>query len=312
MKTKCLFITSCFVLLTLSIQLSSCGSKSVMLEKAMNNEISANTDQPSTTSMEVTEQKSSEEKDKNGTVVAKGTSTKNQEVVQDKIPQKIVRTADLSFKVERYDVARTKILEIIRNHQASVSSENQTGDTYRTTNIMVIRVGSVQFDGLIEDLLKQAIFVDYKKINADDVTEEFVDVSARLKSKQDALLQYELILKKANTINDILDVQQYIRNLQEEIESMQGRLKYLNNKVELSTVNVTFYEQSNNLPVQNESFGWKLREALAWGWHGFLQFIVVLVYLWPLWLIVGISLLVIIRLVKRARKKRLVKNQPKP
>lgn len=233
------------------------------------------------------------------------------QAVKENIPQKIVKTADLSFKVEKYDVARQNILGIIKNHKGYVSSENQTGDEYRTTNVMIIRVGSDHFDALIDNLLKQAIFVDYKKINSDDVTEEFVDVSARLKSKQDALVQYQLILKKANTINDILNVQQYIRTLQEEIESMEGRLKYLNNKVELSTVNVTFYQQSQMLPVQNSGFGWKIKEALAWGWHGFLQFIIGFMYLWPLWFIMLVSLFVIMYFVKRGRRKRMLRNQLK-
>jgi len=239
----------------------------------------------------------------------KGITQNTPTIATEKIPQKIIKTADLSFKVEKYNAARIKILGIIKKHNGNLSSENQTGDEYRTTNVMVIRVGSGDFDALVDDLLKEAIFVDYKKINAEDVTEEFVDITARLKSKKDAMIQYETILKKANTINDILEVQQYIRTLQEEIESLEGRLKYLSNKVELSTINATFYEQGNIIPVQSESFGYKIKEALSWGWHGLGTFFLVLIYLWPLWMGCLITFFIVRHFVKKARKKRLTMQQ---
>ncbi|MDD4215536.1 MAG: DUF4349 domain-containing protein, partial [Bacteroidales bacterium] len=223
---------------------------------------------------------------------------------QEKIPQKIIKTADISFQVEKYITARAKILEIIKKHGGYVSSENQTSDEYRTSNIMIIRVTSSVFDALVDELLKEAVFIDYKKIEAQDVTEEFVDINARLKSKKDAMQQYEAILKKAYTINDILEVQQYIRTLQEEIESLEGRLKYLNNKVELSTINATFYEQGKIIPAQKNSFGYKLKEALSWGWQGLLVFFIGIIYLWPLWIILGISLFLLFYFLKKARKKR--------
>ena len=316
MKTKIFLCVSFVALMLLGVQWSGCGSKKAkelnevgkesaerMMEQTLAT-ASESKDEAAPADKSGYNAKAKEEGKKSG-------EQKNAQVDVEKIPQKIVKTADISFKVEKYDVARTNILGIIQKHQGYVSAENQTGDVYRTTNVMVVRVGAAQFDGLIDELLRQAVFVDYKKINADDVTEEFVDVTARLKSKKDALVQYELILKKANSIDEILDVQQYIRTLQEEIESMEGRLKYLNNKVDLSTVNMTFYEQSDMLPVQTESFGWKMKEALAWGWHGFLEFLVGMVYLWPLWLMMGITLYIIIRIVKRGRKRRKLRNQAK-
>ncbi len=231
------------------------------------------------------------------------------EVEPEKIPQKIIKTADISYKVDKYNTARQNILETIKRHNGYVSSENQSGDEYRTTNTLVIRVGSADFDVLVDELLKIAVFVDYKKISAEDVTEEYVDVTARLKSKKDAMLQYETILKKANTINDILNVQQYIRTLQEEIESLEGRLKYLNSKVELSTINLTFYEQGNIIPSQSESFGYKFKKTLSWGWHGFVAFFLAVIYLWPLWVVGLITFFVIRYFIRKARKKRAAKQQ---
>ncbi len=312
MKTKIFFLVLIFLCITTAMQLSGCGSKTedrkMEITEAMNLET-----QPSTTTVSEESQKTTTKDEGNRNLSAYAADKKGgmdtPPVDNDQIPQKMIKTADLSFKVEKYDASRTKILSIIKQHHAYVSSENQTGDEYRTSNVMVIRVGSADFDVLIDDLLKEAVFVDYKKINAEDVTEEFVDISARLKSKKDALAQYELILKRANTIVDILEVQQYIRTLQEEIESIEGRLKFLNNKVELSTINLTFYEQGKILPGQKESFGFKVRQAISYGWQGLVTFFIALIYLWPLWVIVIITLYLIRYFVKKARRKRAKKQQ---
>lgn len=225
------------------------------------------------------------------------------------IPQKIIKSAEISFKVEKYDNSRGKILEIVKKYQGIVGSENQTGDASRTTNVMQIRVANEKFDALIDELLKEAVFVDFKKIDASDVTEEFIDVNARLKSKKDAMIQYQLILKRANSVDEILDVQQYVRTLQEEIESLEGRLQYLNNKVDLSTITLTFYEEGKILPAQKEGFGYKVREALSYGWQGLVTFFIVLIYLWPLWLVAAVTFFVIRYFVKKARRKRAMKKQ---
>ena len=312
MKNKSLILVSFLFIMLAALQLSSCGSKSSK-EKMEFYDI-ATSRVATQTSVAEEKQKSTETKDeqamaKNSAVADKKGVSNTPQADNDKIQQKIIKSADLSFKVEKYDAARTAILSIIKQHNAYVSSENQTGDEYRTSNVMVVRVNSSDFDALIDALLKEAVFVDYKKINSDDVTEEYVDVSSRLKSKKEALEQYELILKKAKSIDEILEVTQYIRTLQEEIESIEGRLKYLNNKVELSTINLTFYEQGKIMPMQSESFGFKVRQAISYGWQGLVTFFIGMIYLWPIWLIVIITLYLIRYFVKKSRKKRAKKQQ---
>ncbi len=312
MKNKSLIFVSILLILIAAAQLSSCHNKSKDNKLGLTNQVSYESTPQSSASEET--QKTTDSKDaaaegKNAGIADKKGTQNSPQAENEKIPQKIIKSADISFKVEKYDASRAKILAIIKQHNAYVSSENQTGDEYKTSNMMVIRVGASDFDVLVDVLLKEAVFVDYKKINSDDVTEEFVDISARLKSKREALEQYELILKKAKSIEEILDVQQYIRTLQEEIESIEGRLKYLNNKVDLSTINLTFYEQGQILPMQKESFGYKVREAISYGWQGLVSFFIGMIYLWPFWLIVIISLYIIRYFVKKAKRKRAKKLQ---
>jgi hypothetical protein len=129
------------------------------------------------------------------------------------------------------------------------------------------------------------------------------------KGKGNSFLQS---MKKARTINEILEVQQYLRTIREEIESYEGRLKYLSDKVTYSTVNLTFYEKSNVVQIEpGRSFGSRFVEALDWGWKGLVSFFLGLIYIWPLLLITIAGLWLMIRLIKRAKKRKLQRIENK-
>ena len=66
-----------------------------------------------------------------------------------------------------------------------------------------------------------------KNISAKDVTEEYVDLKIRVGNKLAVLAQYKVILQKAISIEEILEVNEKIRRLEEEIESKKGRIRFL-------------------------------------------------------------------------------------
>lgn len=310
MKTRKMLSTALLIpaLLILNFGMYSCAGGPSAEEKIARDQMTAGTSDETAPA-----EKSTGEEGYNAAPVTTEQQNKDKDasppVANDKVPAMIIKTADISMQVEKYDGARSKILEIIKKHNAYVGSENQTNDRYNISNVMVIRVKAENFDALVDELLKEAIYVDSKKINAEDVTAEFVDVNARLRSKKEAEAQYLEIMKKARTVNEILEVQQYLRTIREEIESYEGRLKYLNDKVSYSTVNLTFYEKSNVVQIEpGRSFGSRFVEALDWGWKGLVSFFLGLIYIWPLLLITIIGLWLMVRLIKRAKKKRLLKQ----
>lgn len=306
MKTKTLWILCMLLTGFIFLQLSSCGSAEKKEQAPVTEQKTKTADKDyilQNTNEEYAPEASLTDENKapaaNQTPVPKETEN---------IPQKIIKTADVSYQVADYEASRLKILNIVSVNKGWVTSENQTGNDYQITNDMIIRVGSDNFDKLLEELLKEAQYVDFKKINAEDVTEEFVDITARLKTKKEVMAQYQTILKQARTIHEILEVQQYIRTLQEEIESLEGRIKYLNNRASYSTVNLTFYEKNENMPVQTKTFGSRTKEALAWGWHGIVAFFIAIIYLWPFWIVLGIGLYLMVYFIRRARRKKTKKQ----
>lgn len=312
---NCLIVLALFFL---SANISGCGSKMKENPFKMDESTSKTTSidemnvapPPSTTVSEFNKKSEapgviSDNKDMNETTVSP-TSDKiedNKEIVE-KVPSKIIKTANIKYQVKKYEDSRKKILSLVQQTGAYVQSENQTSSDKSIDNTIVIRIKSDGFDNLVEKLLEESIYTDSKSIVADDVTEQFVDIQSRVKSKKEVELQYLILLKKANTINEILQVQQYIRTIREEIDSYEGRLKYMSDRAAYSTINLTFYEKIpfTIAPSPENSFLYRIGNAFSGGWKAVLMLCVGIIALWPLWVLGGITLIVILRLVKRKKK----------
>jgi hypothetical protein len=199
---------------------------------------------------------------------------------------KIIKTASLRFQVKDYQKSHELILSIVKQYDGYLASENQQNGTDRITNTIVIRVPAANLDLLIDSLQGQAAYLDYKSIDARDVTEEFVDTEARLKAKREVEQRYLAVLKQAGSVEDILAVESRLGQIREEIEATEGRLRYLNDQVDYSTITIEIYQPLHRLPRAESGFLGRLGKALVNGWNGLLGFIVFLTNIWPLIVVV--------------------------
>lgn len=219
------------------------------------------------------------------------------------IPEKIIKTASVGIEIEDYKTKIITIREIVKANNAYISTEDEKNYSNSIYNNIIVRVKSEDFEKLIDLLTNEALKVTYKNINSQDVTEEFVDIAARLKTKREVEKLYTEILKQAKTIREILDIEEELRQIREEIEAKEGRLKYLNSQVDLSTINLSITQHFITDRYEPGFFG-KIGKALSNGWDGLLIFVIGLMYLWPLWLILGIGLYIMLRIIKRNRKRK--------
>lgn len=200
------------------------------------------------------------------------------------VERKLIRTADLSFEVE--DVLETKksVSEICNALKAFSSSESQSNLDDRIQFFQTIRVPADSFDELITQLEKLAVRIENKSINTQDITEEFIDVEARLATKKSLEERYREILKQAKTVADIVAIESQIATVRAEIESMQGRMNYLKNQIAFSTLQVNYYQRVG------VDFGFfsKAASAIGKGWDNFLAFIIVVINLWPFVMLIGV------------------------
>ncbi len=206
--------------------------------------------------------------------------------------RKLIRTAELRFMVDDLMRSSRNIESATIQNAGFISSVNQTNSSYTVNNTIVVRVPIDSLDKFLNEIASEAIYTDYKRVNSRDVTEEYIDISSRLETKREVRDRYIAILRSnAETVEDILEVEEKIGRIQEEIEAIEGRLKYLNDQTELSTVTVTIYQKVAYVqqPDRNEKpFGAKLKEGLRDGLD-LLSFLVVgLVTIWPLVVLIGL------------------------
>ncbi len=217
------------------------------------------------------------------------------------IEKKIIKTATISIEVEDFKKARPALETLLKKYDAYIADESEQKYDYQVTDDLVIRVKAKNFDSLLNDVSGLAVHVNSKHVKQADVTEEFIDITTRLKNKKQVEQQYLEILKKARTISEILQVNEHIRVIREEIEAKEGRLKYLNSQVSLSTIYLNMVQtiESEDYP----GFGYKFVQAIEGGWDGILIFILGLVYLWPFIIIILLTIWFIVRYQKKRKQK---------
>ena len=201
---------------------------------------------------------------------------------------KLIKNGYLTIEVENYKESRKKIKDLVIKNGGYLGNESETNETYRISNELTIRIPASAFDQMMEGLMAEGIKTDSKRIEVQDVGEEYADLTARIEAKKAVEKRYLEILNKANKISDILEVEEKLRVIREETEAAQGRVKYLESQVSMSTINLSLYKtlDTHYTPPSGPGFFARIWKGLVEGWESVLSFIVGVSYLWPLWLVV--------------------------
>ncbi|MDC8005115.1 DUF4349 domain-containing protein [Aureisphaera galaxeae] len=216
--------------------------------------------------------------------------------------QKIIKTAQLEFETKDLEATQGKIQDLVRQHEGLVQNDNSGKSYNKLYQNVTVRVPSENFDAFVDGVSEGVEYFDRRDISQKDVSEEFVDLKARLKAKKELENRYLELLKKAKNVEEMLEIERELSNIREEIEAKQGRLEYLKNRVSLSTVTIHFYKVTAKTGV-TVSYGQKMVNALKGGWDGISVFFLGILYLWPLFLIFGILFFILRRYLKRRKAK---------
>jgi hypothetical protein len=184
--------------------------------------------------------------------------------------RKVLRNGDLTLEVASPEDAERKITSIADALGGFVvtseSKQHDTGDPakqYLEVNL-VIRVPAAQFETAFNQILGLASRVIQKKQTGQDVTEEFIDLEARIKTQKALELQFLEIMKQATKVPDALEVQRQIAEVRTEIEKLEGRKRFLENRASLSTITVSLQSPAA-IAVNTSGFRRSVREAVGDG-----------------------------------------------
>ncbi len=202
----------------------------------------------------------------------------------------IVKSASISVEVANVSEAEAAIRQLAARLDGFVVSTETygTGDEMRST--IVFRVPAARFEealGGVELLARKMLS---RSISGEDVTEEYVDLEARLRNLEATRNRLLDMLQRAEKVEDALSVNQALSDVQEQIEQIKGRMQYLQRSAAMSTITA----ELNPVPPPPtiiEEDGWQpinvareaLRGLLEFG-QGLVNLLIVLVIWTPVWL----------------------------
>lgn len=227
------------------------------------------------------------------------------------IERKIIRNADLTLEVNSPEESQQKISVIAESKGGFVIESQQSSSNSQVTTrdivTMTVRVPAEKFNESLEEIRKVSNRVVVETIKGQDVTEEFVDIEARLKAKKALEEQFLEIMKQSKTVADTLNVQKELANVRGEIEQIEGRKRFLENQTSLSTIKIRL-QTPTAFSGNSSGFFYRLKESLSDGFSGAMSFVLffvtAIIALLPFLILVVLPIYLVIRYLLKKRKKR--------
>jgi uncharacterized coiled-coil protein SlyX len=179
------------------------------------------------------------------------------------VARRIIYDADVSLVVK--DMTETeaqigKLLKRADGYIAEATIDRRAGE--RLTGQWRVRVPVAQFDTFLDAVSNLGV-AENRKQTAQDVTEEYVDLEAQITNKKRLEERIVALLKEsAGKIKDVIEVEHELARVRGEIEQMEGRLRYLTNRTDFTTVSISARVDENYVPPAAPSF--LSRIAQAW------------------------------------------------
>jgi hypothetical protein len=216
--------------------------------------------------------------------------------------RKIVRNAELDLEAESPELAQQKITSVAETKGGFVVESQQSMSDIKAANrdivTMTVRVPAEKFSEALDDIRKTSSRVVSENVKGEDVTEEYIDIEAQLKAKKALEAQFMEIMKRASRVDEALEVQSELADVRGEIEKIEGRKRFLENKSSLSTIKVTL-RTAQVIASATHGFGGRFVEAFDAGMNVATSFILGLVTLviavLPFALIVGLPTVLVFR-----------------
>lgn len=186
------------------------------------------------------------ESDQSDGAIAKGDISKSD--------RKIIYTANLRIEVKDYQQTESEMQKQVADRDGYVVSSNRNEDTENaaTTGQLTVRIPQASFREFVQLVEDGSSKVLESSVSGEDVTEEYVDLKSRLKSKEVVEERLLSFMEKAERTEDLLSISDDLATVQESIEEITGQMKYLENKTDLATVTIEIQEHNVTISGMND------------------------------------------------------------
>ncbi len=170
------------------------------------------------------------------------------------VDQKIIKNGSLTLVVD--NVSET--IESLTQLSKTVGGFVQTSDVFEGTNgqksgNITLRIPSSGFETALKQAKDMATFVSHEQVSGQDVTEQYIDLAARLRNAEAQEQVYLTVLDSARSVSDVLEVQRELSNIRATIESYKGQIQYLENQTSYATLSI-FLSESTTVSLPTKEF----------------------------------------------------------
>lgn len=174
------------------------------------------------------------------------------EVVEENIDSSdrmVIHRAYLHLRVSDFQQSMTKIEQKVEQYNGYIIESVVYKDEDETANgNITVRIPEKDFQSFLTDTENAANSVIERNVTGEDVTEQYVDLEARLNSKRILEERLHTFMKEAEKTEDLLKISSDLAIVQEEIERLVGKMKYLENQTAFSTVDISLFEDRIIMP----------------------------------------------------------------
>lgn len=224
--------------------------------------------------------------------------------------KKLIYKANLTMEVEDYAAAQSEVRNMITLSGGYIIGFTESMSEYEKGGTFIMKIPASGFSPFLNSLEKIKNEGIQRNIEGQDVSEEYVDLESRLKAKQLMESQYIEFMKKATKSADLVAFANQLGAIQEQIEQIKGRMRYIDQNVSFSTVELRLYQTDKSIAdIQQKEQGpllTRASDALTSSLHAlsvmFQWLIVFLAAALPILIVAGIILVIVLWVRKKLKR----------
>jgi hypothetical protein len=139
--------------------------------------------------------------------------------------RKVIKKGNISFTSDNLDATEVVIKTALSANGGYISEETSNESDYNASRKMIVRIPAAQFDVFLKDISDKAGKLESKNITTEDVTTEFLDLTAHIRIKQALEERYYELLQQCKTMDAIIQMEKQLNEVRTEIETAQRQIK---------------------------------------------------------------------------------------
>lgn len=199
--------------------------------------------------------------------------------------KKIIRSGHIAIESKTIKKSKQALDALLTRYDGYYEQETLSSSGNYANYSLVARIPAERLDQFLKDLENGGDKLTERSLRSEDVSLQYVDSESRLKSKRAYLERYQQLLGQAKNVKDVLEIQEQIRQLQEDIDSQESIMRRLKDQLAFSSLSIQLFEYQANLPIGSQSFWIQLKEAFTDGWALLGDAAVFILRLWPFFLV---------------------------